>query len=223
MMQTRVNTGMSDLRRWMDMTAICEGRDAPLYHFTRLDRLMDIVKVDQLGSDDGASLTRNINTPYFSHGGWNLVALVLDQTKLTATHRLAPRGGSAYGDDFTLFQKSWHQKSASKEQEEFSVSPIKPLHRYLTHIVIPDTSITTTLMRYMRRAIAGKPMPTVFAKFEDLIKRQGPRNKAVLDPANWQALFAYCETYGVVLTQQAMRGTFGPPTVNLWQRNLDKQ
>jgi hypothetical protein len=216
------------MRCWMDAVstlteALNEGRDAPLYHFTRLEPLMDIVKADQLGSAEGISLTRNVNTPYFSHGFWNHVALVLDQTKLGATYPLEPRAGSAYADDFTLFQKSGRQKSASKEQEEFSVRPIKPLHRYLTHIVISDSTIMNKLMRYMRWAIAGRPMPKVFGKFEDFIKRQGGAptwHAAVLDPTNWKVLFDYCKTYDVVLTQQTMRSTFGPQKANLWPHKL---
>lgn len=220
-----------DLRRWMRLV---EGRDAPLYHFTLLPALMAIINTDCLGKGEGVSLTRDINSPYFSHGFWTKVALVIDQSRLGSRYRIEPRSGAAYADDFTLFQKGG-EKHKAKEQEEFVSQPIMPLHPYLTHIVLSDSKFMTDLLRHMRRQMSGKPQAKSFERFRDLVNRQLYRAvpysegqyrdaDAVLNPDNWRMLFEYCGRYGIVLTQQPMRATFdfdGTRRLNLWHRQLD--
>lgn len=215
-----IHTPATVLRRYM---TLCEGRDAPLYHFTRLDGLMQIVKTDSLGHAEGVSLTRDVNTPFFSHGFWHKAVLVLDQTKLQTQYALEPRGGTINTTDSTLFVKSNSDLSTSKEAEEFIHRPITPLHPYLMQIVISDSKPMTDLMRYMRRMITGRPMPKTWSKFEAFVKGQFFHERAlyqhVLDPENWRTLFAYCQQYQIPLVQQPLRMTFGRQRANLWHRH----
>jgi hypothetical protein len=207
---------------------LIEGRDAPLYHFTTLQKLMSIITTDTLGHAEGTSLTRDVNTPYFSHGFWDHVALVLDQTKLAANHAIQPRGGSANADDFTLFQKSGKPKHASKEQEEFIAKPITSLHRYLTYIVISDSKYINDLIRFMKLAMADKPMPKTWLKYSEFVKRQGhhpERNNEVLNVDNWRTLFNYVKTHDIQLIKRPLRMTFATKIgdrTNLWHRDLMK-
>ena len=138
----------------MQFQEIFEGRDAPLYHGTGVANALSALKEDQLRAatyhdkyrlevqkDDGlinmkkgsgVSLTRNKKFAFEYSSG---VVFEIDQRKLAQTNKIIPfaywEAGSPRDKDITT-----RRSLGGYEFEEFCVGPIKPLSKYLIHILI---------------------------------------------------------------------------------------
>jgi hypothetical protein len=138
---------------------LTEGRDAPLYHFTRYPDIVEIILSDSLnnvtpqivnGKDvKGVSLTRDKRFNWTGD-----IRLMIDQKKLSQRFKLSPvdyfagpyfkdkkdfHSGyigleTGYGDKFDRRKGKW------AEYEEFVIGKIKPLHNYLVRIDILKNS-----------------------------------------------------------------------------------
>lgn len=123
---------------------ITEGRDAPLYHSTRMHRALDILetnvlldKTEALGRT-GVSLTRDWRMAW----RWADVIFVFDQPKLQSRHRLVPF--SFYGTKNEYNRPTYlHQKgplngerNTREEYEEFCIGPINNLSTYIDKIFL---------------------------------------------------------------------------------------
>lgn len=123
----------SDIKRWL---ALVEGRDAPLYHGTRLASMLHELLIDQLGRDDWnprISLTRSYQVAHyfaqsdspFSHFGG---IFVLDQRKLAQRYLIRPYHDRWAGLDNE--NSGWRDE----QEEQVVAKTIQPLSRYLISI-----------------------------------------------------------------------------------------
>lgn len=132
----------------MRLRDITEGRDAPLYHGTKMVNLLSILYHDSLdkgaywnrpGEPDGPRLSRAFVTAWsFSEDdgeGRDGAVLELNQTLLAQRYRIVPYA------DVDGQGENW-----SNESEEVVVTKaIAPLSKYLTGIYIPHAAIQAIL------------------------------------------------------------------------------
>ena len=98
----------------------------PLYHFTDIACLGEILEQDQLGTDGSVSLTRDARHGFADKAQ---VCLVLDREALRQNHALS----LTRGDGSKRFARV-----LSDECEERVERPVKGLSRYLREIVVTD-------------------------------------------------------------------------------------
>lgn len=119
-----------------DFQPLHEGRDAPLFHGTPLDMLLNILASDTLsvginwrGEGDRVATSRDwrVAAQFGVQGDYSgyPTMLVLDQRKLSQRFKLKPYR------DYDAEGNAW-----ADEKEEMVMGDIKPLHRYLISINI---------------------------------------------------------------------------------------
>lgn len=123
-----------------------EGRDAPLYHGTRLNKLEDIIKTNTLkrGFEDSdhpgkdgkiISTTRDL---YFAKR-WtsNGSVIQLDQRRVSQRYKLVPFNFFNYSTKKIPYndKKNWH---FDNQMEEAITQDIKNIDNYITKIYISD-------------------------------------------------------------------------------------
>jgi hypothetical protein len=108
-----------------------EGRDAPLFHWTREQSLFNIISSDYLTANPsnvpmGVSTSRNLNTIFFNN---RFAVLILNQSKLAQRYKIVP----LYGD-------SPVQMRANEQEERIITAKLDDVHKYITAIGI-DSSV----------------------------------------------------------------------------------
>ena len=139
----------------MRFDELLEGRDAPLYHWMDANKARRVFLTDtvramfahKIVGQRGVSLSRNKR--YVHHNG-TAVCLVLDQAKLTQTHRIVPldsehaiaidndEAGEPGGLLPAADRHQWSASAGEETAEEYVVGSIRSLHRYLTAILVKD-------------------------------------------------------------------------------------
>jgi len=113
---------------------LTEGRDAPLYHVTTLPRLLYALERNELRAYqtdiDLVSLTRNKRLRHIAGKGPAEGMLIFDQRKLSYNYKMEPQNDNP--------EDKMDMMDDSREDEEVVVGSIKPLNRYVDHIVIFD-------------------------------------------------------------------------------------
>lgn len=131
---------------------LTEGRDAPLYHWMKIGKALDVFKNDNLkaswthnipglGKFIGTSLTRNKRLIWPAE-----VRLTFDQSKLAHTNRIIPLDGEFvlnntnpdYRPGMEVRDRVYNKAEAERYliNEEFVVGDVHPLHKYITHILM---------------------------------------------------------------------------------------
>lgn len=127
-----------------------EGRDAPLYHATKVEKLISIAQTntikdttihprkklamgrvkDDIAMLKGVSLTRSIHFARF----WAPIVFELDQRALSYNYKFAPT--NFFQRIFTKGTPDSKRAAEPNEFEEFVIGPIKNLDRYVKSVFI---------------------------------------------------------------------------------------
>lgn len=123
------------------MILIKESRSEPLYHGTTISNLQSIMKSNTLNNNKksytygdttvhGASLTRSYD--YAKSWVSSVIILQFDQSKLTNTYKLIPKGATDPG----MMSLSSNRIRSQGKCEEYVLGPVTNLSKYVTKVCI---------------------------------------------------------------------------------------
>lgn len=149
---------MINFRHWMllaeTLADLTEAREAPLYHWMESRKAMNVFQHDAIpvkwqhdipgmGQVQGISMSRNKR---FTFGRRAAVRLTIDQDALASRHKIIPLDGEAAWRRREELPPTTFDRGNPNEDwkfaEEFVVTNIRQLHRYVSEILLIKVSDT---------------------------------------------------------------------------------